>query len=156
MLQLFALVSPLFFQVVMDKVLVHRGITTLDVLVIGLVVVVVFESLLNALRTYVFSHTTSRIDVELGARLFRLFLGMGQQGVQFLDQRLHFQRQRLGHPRAGGGLHRLGGVHQPGRRRRQPAPARGAGGARACPAAASSSRADADPGDGHRLPLGHP
>ena len=71
MLQLFALVSPLFFQVVMDKVLVHRGITTLDVLVIGLVVVVVFESLLNALRTYVFSHTTSRIDVELGARLFR-------------------------------------------------------------------------------------
>ncbi|MEO8388854.1 type I secretion system permease/ATPase [Polaromonas sp.] len=70
-LQLFALVSPLFFQVVMDKVLVHRGLTTLDVLVIGLVVVVVFESVLNGLRAYVFSHTTSRIDVELGARLFR-------------------------------------------------------------------------------------
>jgi ATP-binding cassette, subfamily B, bacterial HlyB/CyaB len=71
MLQLFALVSPLFFQVVMDKVLVHRGLTTLDVLVIGLIVVVVFESALNGLRSYVFSHTTSRIDVELGARLFR-------------------------------------------------------------------------------------
>ncbi len=42
MLQLFALVSPLFFQVVMDKVLVHRGLTTLDVLVAGLVVVVVW------------------------------------------------------------------------------------------------------------------
>jgi subfamily B ATP-binding cassette protein HlyB/CyaB len=70
-LQLFALVSPLFFQVVMDKVLVHHGLTTLDVLVIGLAIVVVFESLLTALRTYVFSHTTSRIDVELGARLFR-------------------------------------------------------------------------------------
>jgi hypothetical protein len=53
MLQLFALVSPLFFQVVMDKVLVHRGLTTLDVLVIGLVVVVVFESALNGLRSYV-------------------------------------------------------------------------------------------------------
>ena len=71
MLQLFALVSPLFFQVVMDKVLVHKGLTTLDVLVIGLVVVVIFESALNGLRSYVFSHTTSRIDVELGARLFR-------------------------------------------------------------------------------------
>ncbi|MDA8447278.1 type I secretion system permease/ATPase [Paracidovorax valerianellae] len=71
MLQLFALISPLFFQVVMDKVLVHHGVTTLDVLVIGLVVVVVFESLLNGLRGYVFSHTTNRIDVELGARLFR-------------------------------------------------------------------------------------
>ena len=71
MLQLFGLVSPLFFQVVMDKVLVHTGMTTLDVLVIGLVIVVIFESVLNALRAYVFSHTTSRIDVELGARLFR-------------------------------------------------------------------------------------
>ncbi len=71
MLQLFGLVSPLFFQVVMDKVLVHKGMTTLDVLVIGLIIVVVFESVLNALRAYVFSHTTSRIDVELGARLFR-------------------------------------------------------------------------------------
>lgn len=69
-LQLFALISPLFFQVVMDKVLVHRGLSTLDVLVIGLVVVVVFESLLTGLRSYVFSHTTSRIDVELGSRLF--------------------------------------------------------------------------------------
>jgi ATP-binding cassette, subfamily B, bacterial HlyB/CyaB len=71
MLQLFGLVSPLFFQVVMDKVLVHKGMTTLDVLIIGLVIVVIFESVLNALRAYVFSHTTSRIDVELGARLFR-------------------------------------------------------------------------------------
>ncbi len=75
-LQLFALVSPLFFQVVMDKVLVHRGMTTLDVLVIGLVVIVLFESVLTMLRTYVFSHTTSRIDVELGARLFRHLLAL--------------------------------------------------------------------------------
>ena len=73
-LQLLALISPLFFQVVMDKVLVHRGLTTLDVLVTGLVVVVVFESVLNYLRSYVFSHTTSRIDVELGARLFQHLL----------------------------------------------------------------------------------
>jgi ATP-binding cassette, subfamily B, bacterial HlyB/CyaB len=75
-LQLFALVSPLFFQAVMDKVLIHRGMTTLDVLVIGLLIVVVFESVLNALRTYVFSHTTSRIDVELGAKLFRHLLAL--------------------------------------------------------------------------------
>ena len=68
---LFALVSPLFLQVVMDKVLVHRGLTTLDVLMVGLIVVLVFESLLTTLLTYVFSHTTSRINVELGARLFR-------------------------------------------------------------------------------------
>ena len=70
-LQLFALVTPLFFQVVMDKVLVHRGLTTLDVIAVGLLVVVSFEALLSGLRSYVFAHTTSRIDVELGARLFR-------------------------------------------------------------------------------------
>jgi ATP-binding cassette, subfamily B, bacterial HlyB/CyaB len=70
-LQVFALISPLFFQVVIDKVLVHRGLSTLDIIVFGLIVVAVFESLLTALRTYIFSHTTNRIDVELGARLFK-------------------------------------------------------------------------------------
>lgn len=73
-LQLFALVTPLFFQVVMDKVLVHRGFTTLDVIATGLLVVVIFEVTLTALRSYVFAHTTSRIDVELGAQLFRHLL----------------------------------------------------------------------------------
>ena len=70
-LQLFALVSPLFFQVVIDKVLVHRSLSTLDVLIIGLVAISVFETVLGILRTYLFAHTTNRIDVELGARLFR-------------------------------------------------------------------------------------
>jgi subfamily B ATP-binding cassette protein HlyB/CyaB len=53
-LQLFGLVTPLFFQVVTDKVLTHRGFTTLDVLVIGLITVSIFETLLGALRTFVF------------------------------------------------------------------------------------------------------
>ncbi len=75
-LQLFALVSPLFFQVVIDKVLVHRSLSTLDVLVLGLVAISVFETVLGILRTYVFSHTTNRIDVELGARLFRHLLAL--------------------------------------------------------------------------------
>jgi ATP-binding cassette, subfamily B, bacterial HlyB/CyaB len=75
-LQVFALITPLFFQVVMDKVLVHRGFTTLDVIAVGLAVVVVFEVTLNALRSYVFAHTTSRIDVELGAKLFRHLLSL--------------------------------------------------------------------------------
>ncbi|WP_448032971.1 type I secretion system permease/ATPase [Bradyrhizobium liaoningense] len=75
-LQLFALVSPLFFQVIIDKVLVHRSMSTLDVLAIGLVATAVFETILGVLRTYLFSHTTNRIDVELGARLFRHLLAL--------------------------------------------------------------------------------
>src|SRR5262249_31492328 len=61
-LQLFALISPLFFQVVIDKVLVHRALSTLDVLVIGLLAISAFETILGILRTYLFAHTTNRID----------------------------------------------------------------------------------------------
>ncbi|QSX75871.1 type I secretion system permease/ATPase [Lysobacter arenosi] len=75
-IQLFALITPLFYQVVMDKVLVHRGLTTLDVIATGLVSMAVFDVVLSGLRTYVFSHTTSKIDVELGARLFRHVLAL--------------------------------------------------------------------------------
>lgn len=70
-IQLFALITPLFFQVVIDKVLVHKGLTTLHVIAIGMIAVVFFETLLGGLRAYVFSHTGSRIDVGLGAQLFR-------------------------------------------------------------------------------------
>jgi subfamily B ATP-binding cassette protein HlyB/CyaB len=86
-LQLIGLVTPLFFQVVMDKVLIHRGLDTLDVIAIGLLFCSVFESVLSGLRTYVFSHTTSRIDVELGARLFRHLLALPLS---------YFQARRVG------------------------------------------------------------
>jgi subfamily B ATP-binding cassette protein HlyB/CyaB len=75
-LQVFAVISPLFFQVVIDKVLVHRSMSTLDVLVAGLVGLTLFETLLGTLRVYVLSHTTNRIDVELGARLFRHLMAL--------------------------------------------------------------------------------
>ncbi|OIN52719.1 type I secretion system permease/ATPase [Pseudomonas costantinii] len=75
-LQLFALVTPLFFQVVMDKVLVHHGLTTLDVIAAGLLGIMLFESALSGLRSYVFAHTASRIDVELGSRLFRHLINL--------------------------------------------------------------------------------
>ncbi|WP_316206867.1 MULTISPECIES: type I secretion system permease/ATPase [unclassified Bradyrhizobium] len=70
-IQLVALVSPLFFQVVIDKVLVHRALTTLEVLVIGLLLINVADVALNWLRTYAFAHTTSRMDAMLGSLLFR-------------------------------------------------------------------------------------
>ncbi len=75
-LQIFALVTPLFFQVVMDKVLVHRGFTTLDVLAVGFFVVVVFEAFLGGVRNYIFSHTTNRVDVELGSRLYNHLMAL--------------------------------------------------------------------------------
>ena len=72
--QLFALITPLFFQIVVDKVLVHKGMSTLIVVGIGMVSLGFFNVILQYLRTYVLSHTTNRIDVELGARLFHHLL----------------------------------------------------------------------------------
>lgn len=75
-LQLFALVSPFAFQVVIDKVLVHRGLSTLDVVVLGLAVSSLFEVLLTALRTYVLTHTTNRVDAELGAKIYKHLMAL--------------------------------------------------------------------------------
>jgi ATP-binding cassette, subfamily B, bacterial HlyB/CyaB len=86
-LQLLGLVSPLFFQVVIDKVLVHRASSTLDVLIIGLVTISIFETVLGIMRTYLFAHTTNRIDVELGARLFHHLLALPMA---------YFQARRVG------------------------------------------------------------
>ncbi|MCA1323593.1 type I secretion system permease/ATPase [Herbaspirillum sp. alder98] len=75
-LQLIGLITPMFFQVVMDKVLVNHALKTLNVIAIGLVCAIVFEALLTGIRTYVFSRTSSKIDVELGARLFQHLLAL--------------------------------------------------------------------------------
>lgn len=75
-LQLIGLVTPLFFQVVMDKVLVNHAMTTLSVIAIGLITADLFEAALTGIRTWMFAHTSSKIDVELGARLFRHLLAL--------------------------------------------------------------------------------
>jgi subfamily B ATP-binding cassette protein HlyB/CyaB len=74
--QLMALVSPIFFQVVIDKVLVHHSLTTLDVLAIGLSVVLIWETALSGLRNWLFAHSTNRVDAELSARMFRHLLNL--------------------------------------------------------------------------------
>ena len=86
-LQLIGLVTPLFFQVVMDKVLVNHAMKTLDVIAVGLVLAILFEVTLSNVRTWVFAHTSSKIDVELGARLFRHLLSLPLS---------YFQSRRVG------------------------------------------------------------
>ena len=73
-IQLFGLVTPLFTQVILDKVLVHRTISTLNVLAFAFIIVSVFELLLNLARNYIFIHTTNKIDAKLGSKLFKHLL----------------------------------------------------------------------------------
>lgn len=70
-MQIMGLGSPLIMQVIIDKVLVHKGLSTLDVLACGLLIVILFETVLSIAKNYVFTHTTNKIDVILGARLFK-------------------------------------------------------------------------------------
>ncbi|BBL60925.1 type I secretion system permease/ATPase [Methylomonas koyamae] len=86
-LQLIGLVTPLFFQVVMDKVLVNHAMKTLNVIAIGLIGAMLFEAALSGIRTWVFAHTSSKIDVELGARLFKHLLALPTA---------YFQARRVG------------------------------------------------------------
>ena len=86
-LQLVALITPLFFQVVMDKVLVNHAMQTLNVIAVGLLVATVFDVVLSSIRSYVVAHTSSKLDVELGARLFRHLLGLPMS---------YFQSRRVG------------------------------------------------------------
>ncbi len=73
-IQLFGLATPLFTQVVIDKVLMHKSISTLQVLASGMLVLIIFEAILTVIKTHLMAHTSNRIDVALGARLFRHLL----------------------------------------------------------------------------------
>lgn len=70
-IQLFGLVTPLFTQVILDKVIVHRSMSTLDVLGIAFVAVAIFEFFLNISRNYMFIHTANKIDAKLGSKIFK-------------------------------------------------------------------------------------
>ena len=70
-LQFFGLMTPLFTQVIIDKVVINRGAATLDVLAAVLLVLGLFQSGMTILRTYVLNHTTMKLDAYLGTRMFR-------------------------------------------------------------------------------------
>ncbi|MBI3445460.1 MAG: peptidase domain-containing ABC transporter [Magnetospirillum sp.] len=69
-LHLIGLATPFFFQIVIDKVLVHNAESTLYVLTAGVVVAVVFDAILGFLRNYLLLWSTNKIDVRLAARTF--------------------------------------------------------------------------------------
>ena len=75
-LQLFGLLTPLFTQVIIDKVIVHKGVSTLDILALALLFAAAFQTLMNILRTYLSTHTTNKVDMILGSKLFRHLMAL--------------------------------------------------------------------------------
>jgi subfamily B ATP-binding cassette protein HlyB/CyaB len=73
-MQLIALATPLFTQVVIDKVVVHHSQSTLMVIVLALALFLAFNAALGYVRQYLLLHTGNRIDAVLGARVFEHLL----------------------------------------------------------------------------------
>jgi ATP-binding cassette, subfamily B, bacterial HlyB/CyaB len=73
-IQLLALGTPIFTQVVIDKVVVHRTQSTLVVIAIGMGLFAIFSALLSWVRQYLILHTGNRVDAVLGAAVFEHLL----------------------------------------------------------------------------------
>ncbi len=73
-IQLVGLVTPLFTQVIIDKVIVHQTQSTLITIAVGLVMFMLFNSAMTWLRQYFVLHTGNRIDAVLGSQVFRHML----------------------------------------------------------------------------------
>ncbi len=69
-INILGLATPLVFQLVVDKVLVSKSYSSLVVVITAMVLISVFSAILQYLRTYALNHTSNRIDVELGAKLY--------------------------------------------------------------------------------------
>jgi subfamily B ATP-binding cassette protein HlyB/CyaB len=75
-IQLFGLVTPLFIQVIIDKVLAHHALTTLEVVAGAFMIVLLFDMVLNLMRNYLLYHTANKIDGSLGAKVYRHLLSL--------------------------------------------------------------------------------
>jgi len=70
-IQILGILTPLMTQVVVDKVLTHRTMNTLYTIAAGILIVYIYELIISLCKSYLFVHTTNRIDVILSARLFK-------------------------------------------------------------------------------------
>ncbi|MFS2150323.1 peptidase domain-containing ABC transporter [Rhizobium sp. Rhizsp42] len=70
------LTTPMFFQLVIDKVLVHQSYATLTVLTIGIAVALIFDATFSFLRRYLLLYATNRIDIRIATRTFGHLLNL--------------------------------------------------------------------------------
>ncbi|PKN86818.1 MAG: type I secretion system permease/ATPase [Deltaproteobacteria bacterium HGW-Deltaproteobacteria-1] len=75
-IQLFGLVTPLFIQVIIDKVLAHHALTTLQVVAGAFMVILLFDTIMNLMRNYLLYHTANKVDASLGAKVYRHLLSL--------------------------------------------------------------------------------
>ena len=72
--QLLGLFNPLLIQQIIDAVISQGNYSSLNVLGTLLIAMALAQALLGSLRTYLFSDTTNRIDISLGASIINHLL----------------------------------------------------------------------------------
>ena len=70
------LVVPIFFQLVIDKVLVHESFTTLYVLAAGVAIALVFDAMFTFLRRYLLLYATNKVDIRVATKTFGHLLAL--------------------------------------------------------------------------------
>lgn len=76
LINIFALAMPMFSMTVYDRVVPNRAEETLWVLAIGVLLMMVFDTVLRTLRAYILDTAGKRIDVTLSARIMERVLGL--------------------------------------------------------------------------------
>ncbi|XQW84335.1 type I secretion system permease/ATPase [Thalassotalea piscium] len=75
MINIFALVSPLFVMNIYDKVVPNLAFESLWVLAIGAAIAYVFDLILKQLRGYLIDVAGKKIDIEVSSKLFAKVIG---------------------------------------------------------------------------------
>ncbi|AFZ34958.1 cyclic nucleotide-regulated ABC bacteriocin/lantibiotic exporter [Stanieria cyanosphaera PCC 7437] len=65
LIQVFGLITPLFTQIILDQVVVNKSLTTLNVFAVGLFLFGVWAIGLTAIRQYLLSYLSNRLDLTM-------------------------------------------------------------------------------------------
>ena len=76
MSSLIAFATPLMFQILIDKVIVHRGTQTLAALMVIFAVLTLFDGLFTYVRSFLMTTITSKVDARLASRVFQHLLSL--------------------------------------------------------------------------------
>ncbi|MGO9327865.1 MAG: peptidase domain-containing ABC transporter [Steroidobacteraceae bacterium] len=76
MMNVLALATPIFLQLVIDRVILHRVMATMVVLTVGVCLAIVFDTVLTFMRSYILLYMAGKIDMRLTSRIFSKLLSL--------------------------------------------------------------------------------
>lgn len=97
-LQVLALATPIFFQIVIDKVILHQSEATLTALGVGVLIAIGFDALLTYLKSLLLLHATAKIDIRMAVAVFAHLMALPLEYFERLSSGVlinHIQQGRV-------------------------------------------------------------